>query len=130
MVRGVASLLPGGGVSVDGELLAARTIVLARVTAPDAESAIALANDTTFGLGSNLWTADLDRAQELARRFHAGHTAINGMTTSDPGLPFGGIKDSGYGRELGTYGLHEFVNVHAVVVESPSGPPTTAASIE
>ena len=100
------------------------------VTAPDAEAAIALANDTSFGLGSNLWTADLDRAQDLARRLQAGHTAINGMTSSDPRLPFGGIKDSGYGRELATYGLHEFVNVHAVVVESPSGPPTDRVTIE
>jgi succinate-semialdehyde dehydrogenase/glutarate-semialdehyde dehydrogenase len=100
------------------------------VTAPDAESAIALANDTTFGLGSNLWTADLDRAREFARRLHAGHTAINGITTSDPRLPFGGIKDSGYGRELANYGLHEFVNVHAVVVESPTGPSTARVSIE
>ena len=73
------------------------------VTATDAESAIAVANDTRFGLGSNLWTADLDRAQDLARRLHAGHTAINGMTTSDPRLPFGEIKDSGYGRELATH---------------------------
>jgi succinate-semialdehyde dehydrogenase/glutarate-semialdehyde dehydrogenase len=100
------------------------------VTTPDAESAIALANDTTFGLGSNLWTADLDRAQDLARRLQAGHTAINGMTTSDPGLPFGGIKDSGYGRELAIYGLHEFVNVHAVVVESPTGPSMNRVTIE
>jgi len=100
------------------------------VTAPDPASAISLANDTTFGLGSNLWTADLDRARDLARSLQAGHTAINGMTTSDPRMPFGGIKDSDYGRELSTYGLHEFVNIHSVVVESPSGPPANRVTIE
>ena len=100
------------------------------VPAANADSAITLANDTPFGLGSNLWTADLDRARGLARRLQAGHTAINGMTTSDPRLPFGGIKASGYGRELATYGLHEFVNLHAVVVESPSGPPINRVTIE
>ena len=100
------------------------------VAAPDPESAIALANDTSFGLGSNLWTADLDHARDLARTLEAGHTAINGMTASDPRLPFGGIKDSGYGRELASYGLHEFVNVHAVVTESPSGPPIDRLTIE
>jgi succinate-semialdehyde dehydrogenase/glutarate-semialdehyde dehydrogenase len=100
------------------------------VTVPDVDTAISLANDTSFGLGSNLWTGDLERAVDLARKLQAGHTAVNGMTTSDPRLPFGGIKDSGYGRELAGYGLHEFVNVHAVVVESPSGPRIDRVTIE
>lgn len=92
------------------------------VTVPDAESAVAVANATRFGLGSNLWTSDLERGEALAHRLHAGHTAINGMTQSDARLPFGGVKDSGYGRELSAQGLHEFVNVHTVVVEAPPGP--------
>jgi succinate-semialdehyde dehydrogenase/glutarate-semialdehyde dehydrogenase len=87
-----------------------------------AEDAVRLANDTRFGLGSNVWTSDLARGQEIAVRLNAGHTAVNGMTVSDPRLLFGGVKDSGYGRELSSHGIHEFVNVHAVVVDGTSGP--------
>ena len=97
------------------------------VRAADADAAIALANDTGFGLGSNIWTSDLGRGKQLALRLDAGHTAVNWMTTSDPRLPFGGIKASGYGRELSTHGIREFVNVHAVVVEAASGPAGDAA---
>jgi succinate-semialdehyde dehydrogenase/glutarate-semialdehyde dehydrogenase len=100
------------------------------VYAADAQDAIRIANDTTYGLGSDLWTSDLERGAELALRIDAGHTAVNWMTTSDPRLPFGGIKDSGYGRELSTYGIHEFVNVHSVVVEGPKGPAGAASTIE
>jgi succinate-semialdehyde dehydrogenase/glutarate-semialdehyde dehydrogenase len=81
-------------------------------------------------LGSNIWTSDLDHGQELALELDAGHTAVNWMTTSDPRLPFGGVKDSGYGRELSTHGIHEFVNVHAVVVEEPEGPGAARPTIE
>jgi succinate-semialdehyde dehydrogenase / glutarate-semialdehyde dehydrogenase len=100
------------------------------VRAADAHAALALANDTRFGLGSNIWTSDLERGEELARRIDAGHTAVNWMTTSDPRLPFGGIKESGYGRELSSHGIHEFVNVHTVVVEGPTGPAKTQVTIE
>jgi succinate-semialdehyde dehydrogenase/glutarate-semialdehyde dehydrogenase len=90
--------------------------------ARDAEHALALANQTDYGLGSAVWTSDLERGEEFATRVQSGHTAVNGMTVSDPRLPFGGIKDSGYGRELFRHGLLEFVNVHAVVVNAPQGP--------
>jgi succinate-semialdehyde dehydrogenase/glutarate-semialdehyde dehydrogenase len=92
------------------------------IRAVDADDAVRLANDTHFGLGSNVWTSDLARGEEIAVQLDAGHTAVNGMTASDPRLPFGGVKDSGYGRELSSHGIHEFVNIHTVVVDGPAGP--------
>jgi succinate-semialdehyde dehydrogenase/glutarate-semialdehyde dehydrogenase len=92
------------------------------VRARDADDAVRLANDTRFGLGSNIWTADVERGIAIAARLEAGHTAVNGMTASDPRLPFGGIKESGYGRELSGHGIREFVNVHAIVAYGPHGP--------
>jgi succinate-semialdehyde dehydrogenase/glutarate-semialdehyde dehydrogenase len=90
--------------------------------AASADEALALANATAYGLGSAVWTSDLARGEVFAARLDAGHTAVNGMTVSDPRLPFGGVKDSGYGRELSHQGLFEFVNIHAVVVNAPDGP--------
>lgn len=75
------------------------------------EEAIALANQTEFGLGAALWTRDIEKARKLARKIEAGAVFINGMVASDARLPFGGIKRSGYGRELGSYGIKEFVNI-------------------
>ncbi|EIZ77735.1 putative NADP+ dependent succinate-semialdehyde dehydrogenase [Novosphingobium sp. Rr 2-17] len=79
-----------------------------------ADAAISLANDTDYGLSASLWTGDTDRAATLARRINAGAVFVNGMSASDPRLPFGGIKDSGYGRELGASGVHEFTNAKTV----------------
>jgi succinate-semialdehyde dehydrogenase/glutarate-semialdehyde dehydrogenase len=90
--------------------------------AKNADDALKLANATTYGLGSAVWTSDLAQGEALAERLDAGHTAVNGMTVSDPRLPFGGVKASGYGRELSHHGLFEFVDIHAVVVNGPRGP--------
>ena len=90
--------------------------VAAIVRAEDAEHAIALANDTEDGLGAALWTGDETRGRQLARRIEAGAVFLNGMTASDPRYPFGGIKRSGYGRELGVYGIREFVNIKTIWV--------------
>ena len=84
------------------------------IRARDVEHAIELANRSRFGLGASLWTRDLERARALVPRIEAGAVFVNGIVKSDPRLPFGGVKDSGYGRELATFGIREFVNIKAV----------------
>ncbi|MGA7965427.1 MAG: NAD-dependent succinate-semialdehyde dehydrogenase [Gammaproteobacteria bacterium] len=79
----------------------------------DAEHALAVANDTDYGLAASLWTT-AERGEVMARRFEAGQVAINGIVKTDPRLPSGGIKTSGYGRELGPHGIREFVNAQQV----------------
>jgi succinate-semialdehyde dehydrogenase/glutarate-semialdehyde dehydrogenase len=90
--------------------------VAAVVRARTAEDAIRLANASEYGLGASLWTRDAGRAKELASQIEAGNVFINGMVASDPRLPFGGVKRSGYGRELGPFGLREFTNIQTVWV--------------
>jgi acyl-CoA reductase-like NAD-dependent aldehyde dehydrogenase len=91
--------------------------VAAVTRARDAAHAIELANQSRFGLGASLWTADAARGENLARDIEAGSVFVNGAVKSDPRLPFGGIKTSGYGRELSEAGIREFVNVKTVWVK-------------
>jgi succinate-semialdehyde dehydrogenase / glutarate-semialdehyde dehydrogenase len=88
--------------------------VAAVIRAKDEADAIRLANTSSFGLGASLWTRDRARAERLAAQIEAGAIFVNGLVKSDPRLPFGGIKRSGYGRELSEYGIREFVNVKSV----------------
>ncbi len=88
--------------------------VAALMRAAGPEEALELANASDYGLSSNLWTADISLARHLARRIHAGGVFINGISASDPRLPVGGVKRSGYGRELASVGIREFVNTQTV----------------
>lgn len=90
---------------------------VAAITAvDDLEQALALANRSPYGLGASLWTGDLERARALAPLIEAGNYFVNGMVASDPRLPFGGVKRSGYGRELSELGIREFTNVQTMWV--------------
>ena len=86
-------------------------------SARDEADAVRIANDSIFGLGAAVFTADTARAERIARELDAGCTFVNTLVASDPRLPFGGIKESGYGRELGTYGIREFVNIKTVYIK-------------
>jgi succinate-semialdehyde dehydrogenase/glutarate-semialdehyde dehydrogenase len=87
--------------------------------AEDAEDAIRIANDSPFGLGGSIWTKDIKRGQELARQVEAGAVFVNSIVASDPALPFGGVKKSGYGRELSYLGIREFVNQKTIWIGEP-----------
>lgn len=91
--------------------------ISAIIEARDEEHAIKIANDTEFGLGSSIWTRDTEKAKKLAGSIDAGAVFINGMVRSDPRLPFGGTKKSGFGRELSHYGIKEFVNIKTVWIK-------------
>jgi succinate-semialdehyde dehydrogenase/glutarate-semialdehyde dehydrogenase len=91
--------------------------VAAILRAADEDDAIRIANDTIYGLGAAVFTKDPARGERVAARLDAGTVCVNGQVVSDPRLPFGGIKQSGHGRELGAYGIREFVNVKTVRVE-------------
>jgi succinate-semialdehyde dehydrogenase/glutarate-semialdehyde dehydrogenase len=103
-----------GMVPFDDELFGP---VASIVAARDAEDAVALANRSRFGLGGAVFTRDLERGERIARRLEVGCAFVNQLVGSDPRLPFGGVKDSGYGRELSRHGLRAFTNAKTVWVE-------------
>ncbi|MFV1997199.1 MAG: NAD-dependent succinate-semialdehyde dehydrogenase [Acidiferrobacterales bacterium] len=87
------------------------------IRAKDEDDALRIANDSRFGLGGSAWTQDINRGEQFARRMESGATFVNGPVKSDPRLPFGGIKASGYGRELSLHGIREFVNAKTIWIK-------------
>jgi succinate-semialdehyde dehydrogenase/glutarate-semialdehyde dehydrogenase len=100
--------------------------VAALLAVRDADEAIRVANRSPYGLGAALWTANETAARAIARRIESGSVFINGMVASDPRLPFGGTKKSGYGRELSSFGIREFVNIQTVWIGPAKAPPRVA----
>jgi succinate-semialdehyde dehydrogenase/glutarate-semialdehyde dehydrogenase/succinyl-CoA reductase len=78
------------------------------------KDAIKVANNSKYGLGASIWTQDLEKAEKLSRSIESGIVTVNNVVISDPRVPFGGIKNSGFGRELSRYGMLEFVNVKSI----------------
>jgi len=93
--------------------------VAALIKVKDEKEALQVANDTCYGLGASIWTDDTKKAEQWSKHLQAGNVFINEMVKSDPRLPFGGIKQSGYGRELSQYGIKEFVNIQTVYIKEP-----------
>jgi acyl-CoA reductase-like NAD-dependent aldehyde dehydrogenase len=88
--------------------------VAAMIRVPDADAAVKTANESEFGLSGNIWTRDIELARRMAREMYTGGVFINGVSASDPRVPVGGVKKSGYGRELSNFGPHAFVNAQTV----------------
>ena len=95
----------------------------------DEDEAIELANSSSYGLGASVWTRDPERARRVGRRVESGSLFVNAIVASDPRLPFGGTKRSGYGRELAAYGIREFVNVRTWWMAPAAPAPDVAAPL-
>ena len=103
--------------------------VAAVLSVRDADEAVRIANSSPYGLGAAIWTSDIAAALAIARRIESGSVFINGMVASDPRLPFGGVKQSGYGRELSHFGIREFVNIQTIWI-GPAQQPAKVANAE
>ncbi len=112
----VADVVPGMAMFDEETFGPAAAVIRAK----DSDDAVALANASAYGLGGSLWTENIGAAEAIAARLQSGAVFINGMTASDPRLPFGGVKRSGYGRELSYFGLREFTNVQTVWIGPPN----------
>ena len=84
------------------------------ITVNDENEAMKIANDSKYGLGASIWTQDLQKAEKLSRAVESGIVTVNNVVISDPRVPFGGIKNSGFGRELSRHGMLEFVNIKSI----------------
>ena len=91
--------------------------VIALIEVEDEADAIEQANNSLFGLGAAIWTEDLEKGESIARKIEAGAVFVNGLVKSDPRLPFGGIKNSGFGRELSDFGIKEFCNIKSIWIK-------------
>ena len=87
------------------------------IRARDVDHAVEVANASHYGLGGSVWTEDEEKGEAVARRLQCGAAFVNELVKSDPRVPFGGVKDSGYGRELARHGIHEFVNIKTLWVQ-------------
>jgi len=147
-VRAGARVLTGGE-RLGGKGYYFRPTVLTRVTADmaafreetfgpaaavirvrDADEAVTVANDSAYGLGASLWTRDTALGERLARGIESGSVFVNGMVASDPRLPFGGVKRSGYGRELSAFGAREFTNIQTIWIGPAEGQQPTSQPAE
>ena len=109
VLAGVTDAMPAWREETFGPVAAVRRVA-------DVDEAIAVANDSAYGLGASVWTGDPRSGERIARRIEAGQVFVNGIVASDPRLPFGGVKRSGYGRELAAFGIREFTNIKTVWV--------------
>lgn len=124
--RAGAWMTPGVLTDLDPETDVAKEEVFGPVAAvyrvKDIDEAVALANDVPYGLGSSVWTSDPAEIERFARDIQSGMTAVNALLSSTPEAPFGGVKLSGHGRELGPWGMHEFMNLKAVMFGKDAKP--------